>query len=152
MTLTRIQSHPPASAGNRTPQILVVEDEAIVALDFQLRLKALGYQVAEVVHDGAAALQAAISVRPDLILMDINLSDGRSGIETAATIRQQLDVPVVYVTANSDHDTVQRAAQTGPAGYILKPFEDHELEAAIRTALTKHELDQRFQQEGRWFG
>ncbi|MCC6823557.1 MAG: response regulator [Verrucomicrobia subdivision 3 bacterium] len=151
--MTASQPHPgKATAFNEySPRILVVEDEAIVAFDFQQRLQRLGYTVVGLAHDGEEAVQKAQTSKPDLVLMDINLGDGISGIETAMVIRQNQDLPIIYVTANSDEDTVKRAVRSGPFGYILKPFEDRELETAIRMGLAKHVTDRRLKESESWF-
>lgn len=151
MTRTELDV-PQATPPRRAPaRVLIVEDEAVVAFDFQQRLKNLGYETIGLVHDGPAAVQEARAAHPDLILMDINLRDGMNGIEAALAIRQFLDVPVIYVTANSDDETVKLAARSGPFGYVLKPFEDREIEAAIRIALAKHDTDRRLKENERWF-
>src|SRR6266446_5396521 len=133
------------------PRVLVVEDEVIVAMDVERRLKRLGYPVSGVAHDGRRAIEKAAEGNPELILMDINLGAGMSGIETALVIQQKQDLPVIYVTANSDADTVRRAAQSGPFGYILKPFEDRELETAIQMGMVKHIMEQRLRASERRF-
>ncbi|HEY6168131.1 MAG TPA: response regulator [Verrucomicrobiae bacterium] len=135
----------------KRPRVLVVEDEVIVAMDFEQRLKRLGYTVAGVAHDGRQAITKTAEGNPELILMDINLGGGMSGIESAVTIRQRHDVPVIYVTAYSDPDTVRRAAQSDPFGYILKPFEDRELETAIQVGMVKHEMEHRLRESEQRF-
>lgn len=133
------------------PRVLVVEDEVIVAMDFERRLKRLGYTVTGVAHDGNQAIAKAAENGPELILMDINLGAGMNGIETALAIQQKQDLPVIYITANSDADTVRRAAQSGPFGYILKPFEDRELETAIQMGIVKHAMERRLRESERRF-
>jgi PAS domain S-box-containing protein len=151
--MTALQPLPTKSSPTNeySPRILVVEDEAIVAFDFKQRLQRLGYTIVGVAHDGEEAVWKTQSTKPDLILMDINLGDGISGIETAMLIRKNQDLPIIYVTANSDEDTVKRAVRSGPFGYILKPFEDRELETAIRMGLAKHVMDQRLKESESWF-
>ena len=90
-------------------RVLVVEDEAIVARDLQMRLRDLGYLVPAIAHTGNDAVRLAEEVVPDLVLMDINLDGKVDGIEAAAIIRQQRDIPVVYLTAYTDKETVERA-------------------------------------------
>lgn len=133
------------------PRVLIVEDEAIVAMDFQRRLTRLGYTVTGVAYDGQQAIQKAGETRPELILMDINLGKGLSGIETALIIQQHQNLPIIYVTANSDADTVRRAARSCPFGYVLKPFEDRELETAIQMGMVKHEVECRLRESERRF-
>ena len=117
------------------PGILIVEDESIVALDLRMRLRNLGYDVTAIVASGEEAiLQAGITL-PDLIIMDIRLKGDIDGIEAAAVINTQFDIPVIFLTALNDADTKQRASNIGNHGYILKPFKVEELHAAINQAL-----------------
>ena len=115
--------------------ILVVEDEAIVAMDLRDRLTQLGYQVAGAVATGEEAIAKANELRPDLVLMDIHLRSTMDGITAADEIRRRSAIPVVYLTAHSDEATLQRAKVTEPFGYILKPFEDREIETTIEIAV-----------------
>ena len=120
-------------------RILIVEDESIVALDIQDRLESLGYEVPATVASGEMAVELAGVLDPDLVLMDIHLQGQMDGIEAAEQIRQRFGMPVVYVTANADHPTVQRAKLTEPFGYIIKPFDERELHTTIEMALYKHQ-------------
>ncbi len=104
-------------------QILVVEDEAIVALDIQSKLEDLGYTVIALIRSGEEAVQTACEMRPDLILMDISLQGSMDGISAAACIQECNPTPVVYMTAHGDKDTLHRAKMTEPLGYIVKPFD-----------------------------
>jgi signal transduction histidine kinase len=119
-------------------KVLIVEDEAIVAADLANKLEYLGYRVSGSVSNGEEALAIAAEQRPDVVLMDIRLSGSLDGIETAGRIRREHGIPVVYVTAHSDPDTLTRALGTEPFGYILKPFIDRELQTQIEIALYKH--------------
>jgi len=123
------------------PQILVVEDQRIVAEDIRENLEHLGYAVSAIASSGKEAIQKAEEVLPDLIMMDIRLKGKMDGIETAEYINQRLDVPVVYLTAFADEDTLQRAKQTQPFGYLIKPFKERELHTTIEVALYKHEME-----------
>ena len=116
--------------------VMIVEDESIVAMDIQCKLEGLGYSVTAVVQSGEEAIQMAEQVKPDLILMDINLQGEMDGIAAASKILDHADIPVVYLTALRDADTVQRAKRTEPFGYVIKPFNEQELYAAIETSLT----------------
>lgn len=129
----------------RAATILVVEDEHIVALDIEERLRALGHRV-EVVYSGEAAVERAREGAFDVILMDIKLGP-KDGIEAAHEIRQDHDVPIIYVTAYADPQTLERARLTEPYGYILKPFQERELQAAIEMALQRHDSDAHRRQE-----
>lgn len=121
--------------------ILVVEDEAIVAMGIKQKLEDLGHQVADIVYTGEDAVKTALEKEPDLILMDIVLKGHMDGIEAAAKIRKQLDIPVIYLTAYSDEEVLERARMTEPYGYIIKPFKKSELNANIEMALYKHAED-----------
>lgn len=151
MTATNTLQRAGTAAVAALPGILVVEDEAIVAFDFQQRLKRMGYTVTGVAHNGAQAVKIAAETRPELILMDINLGPGMNGVETAMLIQEKQDLPVIYITANSDTDTVNRAAESSPFGYILKPFEDRELQTAIQLGMAKHQVEQRLKESERRF-
>jgi AmiR/NasT family two-component response regulator len=120
------------------PRILLAEDEYIVAKDIENSLKNLGYCVAGIVHSGEEVIRKAEEISPDLILMDILLKGHLNGIEAAGQIRQKSQVPIIYLTAYSDQSTINKAKQTHPAGYILKPFEERELHTAIEFALHNH--------------
>lgn len=122
-------------------RILVVEDESLIAKDLSLRLSDLGYEVAAIAHTGIAGVEAAEKHRPDLILMDIMLKGDMDGIEAATEIRKVSDIPVIYLTAYADEETLSRAKTTGAFGYILKPFEEREIRSAIEIALYKHKMD-----------
>ena len=122
------------------PHILVVEDENIIALDIQQRLKTLGYAVPAIASSGEEALQRSAVVHPDLVLMDIVLKGDMDGIDLAERF-VMLDVPVVYLTAYTDEKTLQRAKATRPFGYLLKPFTDSQLQTTIEIALHKHRSD-----------
>jgi len=130
-------------------RILVVEDEAIVALDIQARLTRLGFEVAGHAATGAEALLLAESSRPDLVLMDVMLQGPLDGIDTARKLIVCHRLPVIYLTAASDEATLDRAKESGPLGYLAKPFEDHELAVAIEMALVKFEADARLKQSER---
>jgi DNA-binding NtrC family response regulator len=122
-------------------RILVVEDEAVVALDVQGRLRRLGYQVVGTAASYASAISRAAELRPDLVLMDISLRDGPDGIAAAERLRAELAVPVVFLTAFADADTLERAKRVSPHGYIVKPFDGRDLRATIEIALYRDGLD-----------
>lgn len=124
-------------------RILIVEDERITAEDLEEVLKDLGYQVSAVVSSGEDAIREAERHPPDLVLMDIRIQGDMDGAETAQVLRERFDVPVVYLTAHSDRDTLERAKQSRPLGYIVKPFHEAELHASVEMALYKHWHDRR---------
>src|SRR5215211_5478121 len=105
------------------PQILIVENEAFIAQDIRQRLQGLGYSVVACTGQAEEAVRMARDLKPDLVLMDIMLTHEMDGIEAAEQIRKLHQIPVVYLTAYSDRQTLQRAKLTEPFGYILKPFE-----------------------------
>jgi two-component system response regulator LytT len=118
--------------------ILVVEDESIVAKDIQVCLKRLGYEVVGLVSTGEEAVDQANELGPDLVMMDIMLKGDMSGIEAADLIRKNMDIPVIFLTAYTDRDTVDRAKESEPYGYIIKPFKEIDIQTAIEIALYKH--------------
>ena len=122
-------------------KILIVEDDAIIALTIENRLTQLGYRVVGRVATGADAIKMAIETEPDLVLMDIHLKGPVDGIEAAETIYGVHNIPVVYLTAFSDETTLERAQKTSPFGYIVKPFNDSMLLTTVRLALLKHRAD-----------
>src|ERR1035437_9908621 len=103
--------------------ILVVEDEKIVAMDIAGSLKSVGYKVAGIVASGKEAIDLVDQNPPDLILMDIRIKGDIDGIQTAEIIQSQHDIPIVYLTAFADENTLSRARITTPYGYIIKPFD-----------------------------
>jgi len=132
------------------PRILIVEDERIVALDLAATLDELGYEVAGVASRSDEAIERSRQSQPDLILMDVRLSGPLDGIGTAEIIRKQRDVPIVYLTAHSDSETLRRAAESSASGYVVKPFKSPELRCAIEIALHKHALDARMREREQW--
>ncbi len=126
--------------------ILIVEDEAIIAADLAGTLRRLGYGVSGTTGLGEEAIELAREQRPDLVLMDIRLAGAMDGIEAAETIRRELDLPVIYLTAHSDRATLERAKLTDPFGYILKPFEELGLETHVEMALYKHQAERKLRQ------
>lgn len=127
-------------------RIMVVEDENIIAMDIRQRLETLGYQVVAQFGSGTDAICALADSRPDLILMDIGLKGSMDGIQTAEQIRIQFDLPVIFLTSFSDQATLERASQSEPYGYIVKPFEEHELAIAVEMALYKHGMDKKLRE------
>jgi CheY-like chemotaxis protein len=119
-------------------RILVVEDEAITALDLKQQLLSMGHDVVGVVDNAAGAVKAAAELKPCLVLMDVRLAGDIDGITAASAIRGYDNIPVVFLTAHADATTLERALKAGPFGYILKPFQHHELKACIEVALYKH--------------
>jgi len=131
-------------------RIMIVEDEGVVAMSIRESLQGLGYDVPVVAMNGEDAVARLLETEPDLILMDIQLKGGASGIETAERIRQRLDVPVVYLTAFSDEETLEQAQLTEPYGYVLKPYDEKSLHAVIQISLMKHRR-RRSKRENDWW-
>ncbi len=127
-------------------RILVVEDERIVAMSLHHQLHSLGYEVVGKASSGEAALAKADELRPDLALMDIQLEGPMDGVQAAALIRERFHIPVVYLTAYSNRDILDRAKLTEPFGYILKPYEDRELHVAVEMALFKHRMERQLKE------
>ncbi|MBN2389956.1 MAG: response regulator, partial [Anaerolineae bacterium] len=132
-------------------KILIVEDQIIVARDEQHILEAFGYNVVGATATGEDSITLVETLQPDLVLMDIMLKGEMDGIEAACHIRERFDIPVIFVTAYADPATLQRAKLTGPFGYILKPFEEHDLRTNIEMALYKHQMDKRLKESEQWF-
>lgn len=127
-------------------KVLVVEDENIVAMDIKNRLKNLGYAVPDVVDSGEEAIKKVAETHPNLVIMDIRLSGNMDGVTSAEIIRDRFKIPVIYLTAYSDKQTLQRAKITEPFGYILKPLEERELQIAIEMALYKHQMEKQLKE------
>ncbi|HWI57310.1 MAG TPA: response regulator, partial [Bacillota bacterium] len=123
-------------------RIQIVEDETIVAMDIERGLKRLGYRVVGMASTGPGAIQLAEQQQPDLVLMDIRLQGAMDGIEAGRQIRQRFHIPILFLTAYADEDTVHRAKVAEPFGYLLKPFEDEELHTAIEIALHKRQVEE----------
>lgn len=122
-------------------KILIVEDEAVVSLDISRRLEKMGYEVIGRVASGEEALELVQEERPHLVLMDINLQGEMDGIDTATILYKDHNLPVIYLTAYAGESTLERAKESKPYGYILKPFKERELHAAIEIAISRHETE-----------
>ncbi|MBU2489418.1 MAG: response regulator [Proteobacteria bacterium] len=122
-------------------RILIAEDEYILAKGTQTQLLSMGYEVTGHASSGEQAVALARRDRPDLVLMDIVMPGEYDGIEAAKRIRKELDIPVIFLTAYSDDETIQRAKHTTPDGYLLKPFSERELYIAIEMALQRGKME-----------
>jgi hypothetical protein len=118
-------------------RVAIVEDEGILALDIERHLKSKGFEVCGVAADSDSAIALVDKERPDLVLMDIRIQGPRDGVETATTLRERFDVPIVYLTAHSDPRTIERAQRTAPMGYLVKPFKKPDLDNVVQIALTR---------------
>jgi len=124
-------------------QIVVVEDEHIVALDIKMHLQKYGYEVPGMFASGEELLESFESLHPDLVLMDIKLQGKLDGLETSKIIKEKYNVPVILLTAFADEATIERAKTIEPFGYIIKPFEEKELRTTIVIALYKHKMERK---------
>ncbi len=122
-------------------KILIVEDEKIIAIDIRNTLRKLGYDVVGIVGNGKDAIILAEKENPDLILMDIMLKGDMTGIQAAETITKMRNVPIVYLTALVDSETLEKAKITEPYGYLVKPFDDRGLHSTIEMAIYKHSIE-----------
>ncbi len=134
-----------------TPRILIVEDEGLTAIELKNKLKNRGYKVPSMASSGEEAIQKAIALKPDLILMDIILNGKINGIEAAKEIKKTLDIPIIYITAFGDEKTLQSAKITEPYAYILKPFDEKEVRYAIEIALYKHKMELKLKEKEKKF-
>ena len=122
-------------------KIMVVEDEAVIAIRLQERLTAMGYHVIAISYSGEEAMAQARRLRPDLILMDIMIPGKMDGVAVAKSVKKELDIPVIFLTAFSEDKIIDSAKQAEPYGYIVKPFQDRELKACVEIALYKKEME-----------
>lgn len=127
-------------------KILIVEDEPIVALDEKKQVEGFGYKVLDIVTTGEEALSIIEEIPPDLVLMDINLEGKMDGIQVAETLKERFDIPVVFITAHSEVDTLQRAKITAPYAYLIKPYREKDLKVAIEIALYKSKMERQLRQ------
>jgi two-component system, response regulator PdtaR len=123
-------------------KILIVDDEAIISMQLERRLSTMGYTIAGMAASGEEAVDKARSVLPDLVLMDIVMPGTMNGIEAAQIITKELDIPVVFVTSYADDSIIEKAKSVRPYGYIVKPFNELEIKAAIEVALFRKVKEQ----------
>jgi len=119
---------------------MVVEDEFIVSMEIQDRLKSLGYSIAYAAASGVDAIDKVPETRPDLVLMDIMLKGEIDGVVAAERIKSRYEIPVIYLTAHSDEATLTRAKISQPFGYLIKPFDERGLHTTIEMALYRHDM------------
>ncbi|MGR3178604.1 MAG: response regulator [Candidatus Anammoxibacter sp.] len=132
-------------------KILIVEDEWIIASDIKDSLEKLGYDIPKIVSTGEEAIQYVNECKPDLVIMDIMLQGKMDGIEAAGKIQLFYSVPIIYLTAHSDKDTLERAKITDPFGYIIKPLKIREAHILIEMAIHKHEAERKLKESEEWF-
>ena len=131
-------------------RILIVEDEIVAALMIRAFLEHSEHTVVGSVTSGADAVRVAAETQPDLVLMDISLEGGLDGIAAATQIHEQLGIPIIYLTANAEDQTLQRAVATEPFGYLVKPFNEVGLHTTINIALRRYQLEQQLEQAEQW--
>jgi class 3 adenylate cyclase len=131
------------------PKILIAEDETIIAKDIERTLIKLGYEVVGSVRSGETLLEQYTSINPDLILMDINLEGGLSGIEVSREIQKKSEIPVIYLTAFADDRTLDEAKITEPFGFIIKPFDEDTLRTSIEMGIYKNEISRKLKERTR---
>jgi diguanylate cyclase len=131
-------------------RILIVEDEGVIALELRDRLVSMDYEIVGPVPSGQEAIDHARELLPDVVLMDIVLAGQMDGIEASEIIKNSLDIPVIFLTAHADERTLQRAKATQPFGYILKPFNERELQVSIEMALYKHQKEKVAREREEW--
>ena len=131
-------------------KIVIVEDEGLIAADLESRLKSAGYQVPGTADSAQPALKLIRETSPDLVLMDIRLKGEQDGIHVAEVVREQLDIPVVYLTAYEDRATLERASRTQAYGYIKKPVVSASLKGSIEVAIAKHRHERGLREERDW--
>jgi DNA-binding LytR/AlgR family response regulator len=127
--------------------ILVVEDESIISKDIQHSLKKLGYNVLGASSTGEKAIELALELKPDLVLMDIMLKGKLTGIDAAEKIKETLNIPVIFLTAYADEGTLAKAKVTEPYGYIIKPFKEIDIHTSIEMAIYKHQKEKELRNE-----
>ncbi|MCF7859051.1 MAG: response regulator [Candidatus Cloacimonetes bacterium] len=127
----------------KAKNILIVEDEKIIAEDVKNTLLKFNYQVPMIISSGEEAIEKAEELRPDLILMDIMIEGNINGIEAAKQIYKKLEIPIIFLTAYADENILEKAAESSPFGYLIKPFEDRELRATIEMAFYKYKMENR---------
>ena len=119
------------------PRALIVEDETLIAEELKERLSRLGFSIIAAVDTADEGIAIATREHPDLVLMDIRLKGDKDGVQAAKEIHEQVDVPIVYLTAHSDRLTVERVKATQYDGFLLKPFQRRELESTIEVAMQR---------------
>jgi two-component system cell cycle sensor histidine kinase/response regulator CckA len=132
------------------PRIMIVEGEGIIAGRLAARLEKMGYEVAGAFGSSEEALENIPRLRPDLILMDIRIKGALDGIDMAAQVRETFDIPVIYLTAHADRETVDRAKTTGAFGVLTKPLQQESLATSIELALQNHKSERHIRQQRAW--
>lgn len=124
-------------------RILIVEDEVLIAEDLREILAELGYEVCDVCYDSESALESLQNLRPDMAILDIHIRGSMNGLELAAIINENYDIPFIFLTSFSDRATLEKAKVTRPRGYLVKPYKDRDLLTTIEMAIYNHSADLR---------
>lgn len=140
----------PREEANAPANILIVEDEGIIADNIASRLLKSGYRVAGIADSAEEALRKIPEAKPDLVLMDIHIKGSLDGIETTKKLRERYDVPVIYLTAHTDPQTIDRAKMTGGFGFLTKPIDHRTLATTIEMATHKHRADREVRDQRAW--
>jgi len=127
-------------------RLLIVEDESIIAMELAFRLEDVGYTMLGIIPSGEEAIEAVAALHPELILMDIHLEGEMDGITAAEEIQKRVDIPIIFLTAHTDDATLNRAKTRTPYGYLIKPFQEKELDIAIQMALYKHKMERKLRE------
>jgi CheY-like chemotaxis protein len=135
-----------AQLQKRMIKIMIVENEAVIALRLQQRLTSMGFDVVGVAYSGEEVVETARDLRPDLILTDIMIPGKLDGIQVAEIVKSALDIPVIFLTAYSQDKIIERTKQVEPNGYIVKPFQNREIKAAIEVALYKKDMERQLKE------
>jgi AmiR/NasT family two-component response regulator len=122
-------------------RILVVEDQRIIALDLATTINRIGHEVVGIETKGERAVDAAESLRPDLIFMDISLAGEIDGIEAARIINERFNIPVVYISGNHDENTIEKSKAASAYGYLVKPVEDSDINTIINATIYRHDTE-----------
>lgn len=130
-------------------KVLIVEDEALIAMELETRIREMGHVVVGPVATCNRAIELADRERPDIALMDIHLAGSRDGVDAAVELRARFDLPVIYLTAYSNPETVARAKVTQPQGWLVKPFTERELRITIELSLERHAFEQKLRESNR---
>src|SRR6266545_2438219 len=134
----------------RDAKILIVEDEAIEAMDLQQRLVGFGYPLPDVAYNGEDGIRKVELTQPDLVLMDIMMPGKLDGVAVAEQIRSRFDIPIIFITAYTDENTLSRAKITAPYGYIVKPFQERDLQITVDMALYRHKTEKELHAREKW--
>jgi len=131
---------------SQAASIMIVEDEVIVAEDLKAQLKGIGYDIVGIADSASKAIDMVKAFTPDVVLMDIKIKGDVDGIEAAKMIKEIMDIPIIFTTAYSDENIIQRMKTVQPHGYIVKPTQDRELRGVIEAALNKHKMEKKIRE------